>query len=210
MRCVTQSADWVCRGRSSVRPPWRTYSAANRIRGWRRRRSTSPTGGRRYGAALQAADSVTHSNACGARHTRRIAFAAEKVAPAPRGVPQVNDWATINSQPWIGTGNSFFGNFGVFITFAGDLTEMAFSALLESALATSPCAAHFHHAATTSRRSRRYAARHADSGAWTRIPVAARPARKRCLAARRPHGVGVSFCWRTFQKIVANADLSGL
>ncbi len=27
--------------------------------------------------------------------------------------------------PWIGTGNSFFGNFGVFITFAGDLTEFS-------------------------------------------------------------------------------------
>ena len=24
--CVTESADWVCGGRSSVRPPWRTYS----------------------------------------------------------------------------------------------------------------------------------------------------------------------------------------
>ena len=28
-------------------------------------------------------------------------------------------------QPWVGTGNSFFGNFGVFINFANDLTEFS-------------------------------------------------------------------------------------
>ncbi len=28
-------------------------------------------------------------------------------------------------QPWVGTGNSFFGNFGVFATFANDLTEFS-------------------------------------------------------------------------------------
>jgi MYXO-CTERM domain-containing protein len=44
------------------------------------------------------------------------------------GVPQVDDWATITGQPWIGSGNSFFGNFGVFLTFENDVTEMSFEA----------------------------------------------------------------------------------
>jgi hypothetical protein len=41
------------------------------------------------------------------------------------GAPQVDDWATVTGQPWIGSGNSFYGNFGVFITFEDDLTEMS-------------------------------------------------------------------------------------
>ncbi|MFQ5424216.1 MAG: PEP-CTERM sorting domain-containing protein [Phycisphaerae bacterium] len=38
--------------------------------------------------------------------------------------PQVGDFTT-NFGPWVGTGNSFFGNFGVFITWANDLTEFS-------------------------------------------------------------------------------------
>ena len=41
------------------------------------------------------------------------------------GNQAVDDWATINGEPWIGSGNSFFGNFGVFIQFASDLTEFS-------------------------------------------------------------------------------------
>jgi hypothetical protein len=42
--------------------------------------------------------------------------------------PQVDDFATLTGQPWIGDANSFFGSFGVFMTFADDLTEMSFEA----------------------------------------------------------------------------------
>ncbi len=38
--------------------------------------------------------------------------------------PQVGDWTGIFG-PWVGTGNSFFGNFGVFMTMADDLTELS-------------------------------------------------------------------------------------
>jgi MYXO-CTERM domain-containing protein len=41
------------------------------------------------------------------------------------GAPQVDDWATITGQPWLGENNSFYGNFGVFITFTSDVTEFA-------------------------------------------------------------------------------------
>jgi hypothetical protein len=41
------------------------------------------------------------------------------------GTPWVDDWATITGQPWLGENNSFFGNFGVFITFDQDVTEFA-------------------------------------------------------------------------------------
>jgi hypothetical protein len=41
------------------------------------------------------------------------------------GNGQVEDWATLTGQPWIGTGNSYFGNFGVFMNFQPDLTEFA-------------------------------------------------------------------------------------
>lgn len=40
------------------------------------------------------------------------------------GVPQVDNWHS-TFGPWVGTGNSFFGNFGVFMTMANDLTEMS-------------------------------------------------------------------------------------
>ena len=40
------------------------------------------------------------------------------------GVPQVDDWTGIFG-PWVGTGNSFFGNFGVFMTLDTDVTEMS-------------------------------------------------------------------------------------
>lgn len=40
------------------------------------------------------------------------------------GFPFVDNFTA--TQPWIGTGNSFFGNFGVFITYASDLSEMSF------------------------------------------------------------------------------------
>ncbi len=40
------------------------------------------------------------------------------------GGPQVDDWTGIFG-PWIGTGNSFFGNFGVFIKWENDLTEFS-------------------------------------------------------------------------------------
>lgn len=42
------------------------------------------------------------------------------------GVPFVGDFT--GSLPWVGTGNSFFGNFGVFASFAQPLTEMSFQA----------------------------------------------------------------------------------
>ncbi|MHC5007237.1 MAG: hypothetical protein ACYTGF_07770 [Planctomycetota bacterium] len=41
------------------------------------------------------------------------------------GVPQVDDWATITGQPWLGNVNSFYGNFGVFMTFESDLSAMS-------------------------------------------------------------------------------------
>jgi hypothetical protein len=40
-------------------------------------------------------------------------------------VPWVDDWATITGQPWLGDGNSFYGNFGVFMTFEQDLSALA-------------------------------------------------------------------------------------
>ncbi|MCP4249403.1 MAG: PEP-CTERM sorting domain-containing protein [bacterium] len=40
------------------------------------------------------------------------------------GVPQVDDWTGIFG-PWVGTGNSFYGNFGIFMTMEQDLTEMS-------------------------------------------------------------------------------------
>ncbi len=40
------------------------------------------------------------------------------------GAPFVGDFTT-GPEPWIGTGNSFFGNFGVFIKFDSNLTEMS-------------------------------------------------------------------------------------
>ncbi len=42
-------------------------------------------------------------------------------------VPQVDDW-TGTFGPWVGTGNSFFGYYGVFLTFEQDVTEMSFRA----------------------------------------------------------------------------------
>ena len=39
-------------------------------------------------------------------------------------MPQVDDWTGIFG-PWVGTGNSFFGNFGVFMTLDTDVTEMS-------------------------------------------------------------------------------------
>ena len=44
------------------------------------------------------------------------------------GNPLVDDWATVTGQPWLGAGNSFFGNFGVFINFDGDVSEMSLQA----------------------------------------------------------------------------------
>jgi PEP-CTERM motif-containing protein len=41
------------------------------------------------------------------------------------GVPQVGDFDTPNGGWGLGTGNSFFGNFGVFINFDSDLTEFS-------------------------------------------------------------------------------------
>ncbi len=43
------------------------------------------------------------------------------------GVPQVDNWDGIfgGGGGWLGTDNSFFGNFGVFITFDSDLTEFS-------------------------------------------------------------------------------------
>jgi hypothetical protein len=41
------------------------------------------------------------------------------------GTPWVDDWATITGQPWLGDNNSFFGNFGVFMTFESDLDGLA-------------------------------------------------------------------------------------
>ena len=40
-------------------------------------------------------------------------------------VPQVDDFATLTGQPWLGENNSFYGNFGVFMEFENDLTEFA-------------------------------------------------------------------------------------
>jgi len=39
-------------------------------------------------------------------------------------MPQVDDWTGMFG-PWVGTGNSFYGNFGVFMTLDTDLTEMS-------------------------------------------------------------------------------------
>lgn len=40
------------------------------------------------------------------------------------GAPFVADFTT-GPEPWIGTGNAFFGNFGVFMKFDNNLTEMS-------------------------------------------------------------------------------------
>lgn len=40
------------------------------------------------------------------------------------GNPIVNDWSAVYG-PWLGTGNSLFGNFGVFMTFDNDVTEFS-------------------------------------------------------------------------------------
>lgn len=40
-------------------------------------------------------------------------------------VPQVDDFATLTAQPWLGTDNSFYGNFGVFMTFENDLDALS-------------------------------------------------------------------------------------
>ncbi|MCA9283998.1 MAG: hypothetical protein KDA22_02195 [Phycisphaerales bacterium] len=40
----------------------------------------------------------------------------------------VDDWGTLSGQPWLGTGNSFFGNFGVIMNFDSDVTELSFQA----------------------------------------------------------------------------------
>lgn len=40
-------------------------------------------------------------------------------------VPVVGDHASNPSTPWVGTGNSFFGNFGVFMTFSQDLDGLS-------------------------------------------------------------------------------------
>jgi hypothetical protein len=45
------------------------------------------------------------------------------------GQPVVADHATPSGQPWLGTDNSFFGNFGVFLTLDTAVTEMSFQAL---------------------------------------------------------------------------------
>lgn len=39
------------------------------------------------------------------------------------GVPVVDDFTA--TYPWVGTGNAFYGNFGVFMTFEDDLTEFS-------------------------------------------------------------------------------------
>lgn len=44
------------------------------------------------------------------------------------GNGNVNDWATVLGEPWLGDGNSLLGNFGVFLTFANDVTEMSLQA----------------------------------------------------------------------------------
>ena len=46
------------------------------------------------------------------------------VIDAGDGNPVVDNWSTIFG-PWLGTGNSFFGNFGVFITFDSEVVEFA-------------------------------------------------------------------------------------
>ena len=102
--CVTRSADWVCRGRSSVRPPWRTYSrrtssrrtefAAGAVAILRR-----PRGGRRYEAAAEKVASAPRGgrirggrirgrrrrNSTSPTGGRRYGAPAEEVASAPRG-----------------------------------------------------------------------------------------------------------------------------
>lgn len=41
------------------------------------------------------------------------------------GGPNIDLWSSINNAPWIGTGNSFFGNFGVFINFDEEISEFS-------------------------------------------------------------------------------------
>ena len=42
------------------------------------------------------------------------------------GAPQVDNWDIVHAAGWgLGDDNSFFGNFGVFMTFDSDLTEMS-------------------------------------------------------------------------------------
>jgi len=50
------------------------------------------------------------------------------ILEAGDGNGQVDDWGTETGQPWLGTGNSFFGNFGVFMSFDTDLTALSMQA----------------------------------------------------------------------------------
>ena len=44
------------------------------------------------------------------------------------GNANINDWATVTGQPWLGDGNSLLGNFGVFISFDSDITALSIQA----------------------------------------------------------------------------------
>ena len=44
------------------------------------------------------------------------------------GLPLVDDFSSAPGQGWLGAGNAFFGNFGVFMTFDTDLSAMSFQA----------------------------------------------------------------------------------
>ena len=44
------------------------------------------------------------------------------------GVPQVDNWNVAHLAPWLPDNNSFYGNFGVFMTFEGDLVSMSLEA----------------------------------------------------------------------------------
>lgn len=41
------------------------------------------------------------------------------------GLPYVDDFTSVPGQAWLGTGNAFFGNFGVFMAFEQDLTDFS-------------------------------------------------------------------------------------
>ncbi|GJM19112.1 MAG: hypothetical protein DHS20C14_13250 [Phycisphaeraceae bacterium] len=58
------------------------------------------------------------------------AFASFGVTELQAGdsAPFVGDFSTTPGQSWLGTGNAFFGNFGVFMTMDSDLSEMSFQA----------------------------------------------------------------------------------
>lgn len=93
-------------------------------------------------ASLAAGDiTITQSGAAGATYATTLNFDESGgptgvVAPdswagigladmqAGDGTPIVDDWGSIVG-PWIGDGNSFFGNFGVFMTFGDDLTNFS-------------------------------------------------------------------------------------